>query len=69
MRCWHALCCAAADPGARLLQLLSWPGLPADWPAGVLLCLQEDLSHHAPDSEYQQSVVMSVADRDGFNWG
>ncbi|WIA10447.1 hypothetical protein OEZ85_010639 [Tetradesmus obliquus] len=31
--------------------------------------VMEDLSHHAPDSEYQQSVVMSVADRDGFNWG
>jgi hypothetical protein len=35
----------------------------------VLFDLQEDLSQHGPDSEYQQSVVMSIADRDGFNWG
>lgn len=31
--------------------------------------LQEDLSVYAPDSETQQQIVMSVADRDAFNWG
>lgn len=31
--------------------------------------VHEDLSHHPPDSDYQQKVVMSVADRDAFNWG
>jgi hypothetical protein len=30
---------------------------------------QEDLSMHPPDSEVQQQVVLSVADRDAFNWG
>lgn len=30
---------------------------------------QDDLTQYAPDSEQQQSVVMSIADRDAFNWG
>lgn len=31
--------------------------------------VQEDLSQYPPDSERQQQVIMSVADRDAFNWG
>eukprot|EP00879_Flechtneria_rotunda_P011613 GHRR01012130.1.p1 GENE.GHRR01012130.1~~GHRR01012130.1.p1 ORF type:complete len:951 (+),score=302.30 GHRR01012130.1:707-3559(+) len=31
--------------------------------------IQEDLSVYSPDSERQQEVVLSVADRDAFNWG
>jgi hypothetical protein len=37
----------------------------------AVLChvLQDDLSQYAPDSETQQQIVMSIADRDAFNWG
>lgn len=31
--------------------------------------LQDDLTQYAPDSEAQQQIVMSIADRDAFNWG
>ena len=31
--------------------------------------IQGDLSSFGPDSEEQQKRVLSVADRDGFNWG
>eukprot|EP00878_Enallax_costatus_P010482 GHUV01010944.1.p1 GENE.GHUV01010944.1~~GHUV01010944.1.p1 ORF type:complete len:704 (+),score=164.13 GHUV01010944.1:956-3067(+) len=31
--------------------------------------VQEDLSQYPPDSERQQQVILSIADRDAFNWG
>ncbi|KAF8068441.1 PU1 [Scenedesmus sp. PABB004] len=31
--------------------------------------IHEDLSHHPPDSDYQQQRVLAVADHDAYNWG